>query len=62
MSGVITRHIPSAARAGTWNVIDLPPPVGISARVSFPEAILKIISSWSGLNEEKPHVFFKISL
>ena len=36
MSGVTTMHTPSMAMAGTWNVIDLPPPVGISPRVSFP--------------------------
>ncbi len=29
-------QIPSMARAGTWKVMDFPPPVGISARVSSP--------------------------
>jgi hypothetical protein len=49
---VITRQIPSLARDGTWNVIDFPPPVGISPRVSLPSAIDLMISSWSGLKEE----------
>ena len=44
MSGVITKHTPGIDRAGTWNVTDLPPPVGISPRVSLPAQTLSIIS------------------
>ena len=44
MSGVITMHTPFIAIAGTWNVIDLPPPVGISPMVSLPEPMLSMIS------------------
>ena len=40
----MTRHTPSWANAGTWKVMDFPPPVGISPKVSFPEPILSIIS------------------
>lgn len=32
------------ARAGTWKVMDLPPPVGIRPRVSSPRAILSMMS------------------
>jgi hypothetical protein len=52
MSGVITRHNPSIAIAGTWKVIDLPPPVGNSAKVSLPSRTDWMISSCSGLKEE----------
>ena len=32
--GVITKHNPGCAKAGTWKVMDLPPPVGINPSVS----------------------------
>ena len=44
MSGVITMHTPVMVSAGTWNVIDLPPPVGMSPSVSRPLLMLSIIS------------------
>ena len=47
--GVMTRHTPSIASAGTWKVIDFPPPVGISPRVSFPAPMLSMISRWMPL-------------
>ncbi len=34
MRGVMTIHTPSLTKAGTWKVMDLPPPVGIRPRVS----------------------------
>ena len=34
MSGVITKQVPSIMSAGTWNVMLLPPPVGMRPRVS----------------------------
>ena len=44
IKGVMTMHVPSQAKAGTWNVIDLPPPVGISPRVSRPAEMLSMMS------------------
>ena len=49
-SGLITRQIPGIANAGTWKVIDLPPPVGISANVSCPDRILSMTSACPGRN------------
>jgi hypothetical protein len=49
--GVITMQIPSSAKTGTWKVIDLLPPVGIRAKVSFFSETERIISSCKGLNE-----------
>ena len=43
--GVMTRHKPSFANAGTWKVMDLPPPVGISPSVSCPSPMLRMMSS-----------------
>jgi hypothetical protein len=60
--GVITRQIPSLTSAGTWNVIDFPPPVGISPRVSFPSAIDLIISSCKGLKDVYPQYLVRICL
>ena len=45
ISGVTTRHSPSMAMVGTWKVMLLPPPVGMSPNVSWPEAMLLMMSS-----------------
>jgi hypothetical protein len=34
MRGVMTMHNPSFAKAGSWKVMDFPPPVGRRANVS----------------------------
>ena len=47
---LITRQIPGFANAGTWKVMDLPPPVGISANVSCPDRMLSITSACPGRN------------
>ena len=47
-SGLMTRQMPGRAKAGTWKVMDLPPPVGISASVSVPANTLRITSSCPG--------------
>ena len=44
ISGVMTIHVPSMASAGTWKVMLLPPPVGISPNVSCPLLMLSMIS------------------
>jgi hypothetical protein len=54
--------MPSWTMAGTWKVIDFPPPVGIRPRVSFPSATDRIICSCKGLNEVKPQYFVNICL
>ena len=43
-----TMHIPSFIIAGTWKQMLLPPPVGSSARTSFPASAWEIISSCFG--------------
>ena len=44
-SGLMTRQMPGRAKAGTWKVMDFPPPVGIKAKVSAPARTLRITSS-----------------
>ena len=51
ISGDTTIVIPLNTMAGTWNVMDFPPPVGRRPSVSIPERTDKIISSWSGRKE-----------
>ena len=60
MSGETTRHRPSVAMAGTWKHTDLPPPVGIRARVSFFCSADFMISSCIGRKESYPQYFFKM--
>ena len=62
MSGVMTMHTPSIARAGTWNVMDLPPPVGISPRVSCPDPMLSIISRCIPRKSSYPQYLRNIAL
>ena len=57
ISGVITRQIPSIVIAGTWKVIDLPPPVGIRPSVSFPAQTERMISSCKGRKAGYPQYF-----
>lgn len=45
MSGVTTTQTPSAASAGTWKVMDLPPPVGMRPSVSWPLPMLCMMGS-----------------
>ena len=45
ISGVMTIQTPSWAKAGTWKVMDLPPPVGIRPKVSLPESMLSMMDS-----------------
>src|SRR5437764_763499 len=61
INGLITRHIPSLIIAGTWKQIDFPPPVGINARVSWPDTTELIISFCKGLKVSYPQYFFNIS-
>src|SRR5687767_11919763 len=60
ISGVITRHRPSIAIAGTWKQIDFPPPVGSRARQSFLLSTVLIMSSCKGRNPAKPQYSFTI--
>ena len=60
INGLITRHNPSVKSAGTWKQIDLPPPVGKTASVSFPSNTDCIISSCKGLKALCPQYCSKI--
>ena len=62
MSGVMTRHKPGRASAGTWKVMDLPPPVGISPSVSFPLPMLRMMSSCIPRKLSYPQYCFKMLL
>jgi hypothetical protein len=53
-------HRPGKLIEGTWKVIDFPPPVGISARVSLPCKTDRMISSCKGLKDEYPQNLFRI--
>ena len=46
----MTKPMPGRANAGTWKVLDFPPPVGMKAKVSVPERTLRITSSCPGRN------------
>ena len=54
-------QMPSIAIVGTWKVSDFPPPVGMSPSVSFPDAILWIISPCKGRKLSYPQYFFSMS-
>ena len=45
-------QIPGIASAGTWKVMDFPPPVGINPSVSFPAQTERMMSSCNGRNDE----------
>ncbi len=62
MSGVTTMHVPSFASAGTWKVIDLPPPVGIRPRVSLPLPMLSMMSSCIPRKSSYPQYSLRICL
>ena len=48
MSGETTSVTPGRSSAGSWKQSDLPPPVGMMASVSRPEATASTISAWPG--------------
>ena len=50
ISGETTKHNLPMTRAGTWKHRLLPPPVGISAKVSLPARISRITLSCIGRN------------
>ena len=59
INGVMTRQSPSLASAGTWKVMDFPPPVGISPKVSRPSVMLLMISSWIPRKVSYPQYCFR---
>lgn len=54
MSGEITMVMPFLARPGTWKQIDFPPPVGKSAKTSFPTITSSTMASWDRRKESNP--------
>ncbi len=54
MSGEITIVMPFLARPGTWKLIDFPPPVGKSAKTSFPTITSSTMASWDRRKESNP--------
>ena len=57
----MTRQTPSCAKAGTWKVMDLPPPVGIKPNVSLPLPTLSIISRCMPRKSSYPQYFLRMS-
>ena len=54
MRGDMTMAVPSVISAGSWKQMDFPPPVGMSASVSFFCRMVEMISSCSGRNPVYP--------
>ena len=50
MSGEITSTVPGMSFAGSWNVSDLPAPVGITPMQSRPETTASMILRCPGRN------------